>query len=1444
MVFRSIFVMLKRGFDVIGGNGESMISWDHFFTSCHRYYDNLRQDLPSPHETTSPFPTQPFSSQTSQRTCTITPHEVEGLRAVMQLVAKVAQYDDIACVAFYEDTHWSVCGILFGLMQCPVPIRLKGEIMAALSHMARIPDIALGLLQACETSQLLQSLPALGKPLGITAELAEVESREEQYPMTQGFIKLLSALSNLQGLGGGFTRYLLFVVESVFLPLLSRAYSRSEEKWEVASASLEFFNRLLSNYHPLPEHFQEKATTLHESSSSVVASSRKLPAFAFLQHIYHEGNFFKIVMQIIEQCITYLDTYITKHDLERTLVESAERALQLILNALELQEVFVSALRTSGSSLLITTLDKLLFGINPQTKRADYTINIARLITHNGSHPNLSLLAVQVISWLSFSMSHNQLVTVMMNSCNVATRHKITQGFVEVLDSACFESREADTEEPVISQCRLSIVRILVHSVDLPSPNMSQLLLFDAATNPSQANLQDPGVMGASRSCLHSVLSILSGQSTQPAAIVETPKLAEVCYQLIYRLAYNTETSEPVLRYLRSSHDFIYKHLQYLPFNTDDQVPTNTLMMQQSWLLKTAAIELHSLATKQQRTNAQRLLQVLFSQVKANTSITVNQSMNQSHLTTMMDTTSHSVSFLDTTSVQSSSALTVVRMLDIVDFSQAFPSPLNLDQFIPSVVEEGIKSCESTNEHGVVFCDVKMLHRMLETNLNTLGAEEMNRKRLAVQDMQNILQNVVVKNQMRDTLHAKLHLLTAWKHALEVALTSCPDDLLPRHTRQQVLFNIAQYLLKVTCNSEAAQELISPLAAVMLTLVIQIRSSLMESVDVDRSSISSQDQLLNVASTLATLQIVIKGILDWLLQSGINQKVRVHLYASLLHYLQLCQQNKKQSTGRGNHMTLRAAREDTYTRLNRENVKLLKDYGESFMDLICKDACSGQSICRVLAYGCLDCIVQMDVEQSWLQFMIKNGYINHIANSFLQEDEALQEYLLPNSGPSRAVYIYEQKMALLCSIVHSLGGARAIIDSGVLTQLASCSFLEVRPSPDYADIDALSPNRLSRYRQLLYPVLHLCSALLTALGAPSHHEVCALVLQFLLSHVTPIVTNVLKANDYDHESLTELKLVTEILCQTTGQDFSDVNLYPNIPQVVLMEIEGHLLRIQRQFLSLLPHYFVSDDFLMNIKSKLVTPEMFEKVNLLIHEVACNILTYCRVITIRTTGADSTVLFSPTLAESSDDVLMFADYGKPTMGILVQILRTVLTRFEKEKEKMSQLKYKLENVDNLSSQELKEFMDANTDVVQLSLSQEQKLVATTLKKSMQAKGKVLQCEQYILETALLLLWQHLDHYVTNAASTGSLNENILFPTKNQSRFEARRLQDISNVVYDDQQITTKTIARPRDIEQLKTELPTCMTDSFLKKLAEIEMKGSFVRPLVRRMQCVKLRLSKQ
>ena len=40
----------------------------------------------------------------------------------------------------------------------------------------------------------------------------------------------------------------------------------------------------------------------------------------------------------------------------------------------------------------------------------------------------------------------------------------------------------------------------------------------------------------------------------------------------------------------------------------------------------------------------------------------------------------------------------------------------------------------------------------------------------------------------------------------------------------------------------------------------------------------------------------------------------------------------------------------------------------------------GHSICRVLAFGCLDAILQIDNEHQWLQYMLNNGYVNHIAN--------------------------------------------------------------------------------------------------------------------------------------------------------------------------------------------------------------------------------------------------------------------------------------------------------------------------------------------------------------------------------------------------------------------------------------------------------------------------------
>jgi len=69
-----------------GGAGMGTVSWDHFFTSLNQYYVGLRQSVPHGgssfhHPATAP-PPAPRS---------ITPQEVDGLKAVLRLIATVVR---------------------------------------------------------------------------------------------------------------------------------------------------------------------------------------------------------------------------------------------------------------------------------------------------------------------------------------------------------------------------------------------------------------------------------------------------------------------------------------------------------------------------------------------------------------------------------------------------------------------------------------------------------------------------------------------------------------------------------------------------------------------------------------------------------------------------------------------------------------------------------------------------------------------------------------------------------------------------------------------------------------------------------------------------------------------------------------------------------------------------------------------------------------------------------------------------------------------------------------------------------------------------------------------------------------------------------------------------------------------------------------------------------
>ena len=65
--------------------------------------------------------------------------------------------------------------------------------------------------------------------------------------------------------------------------------------------------------------------------------------------------------------------------------------LQLMQATLEKQERFLSGLRETGASTMVSQLDKLLMGINPRSGKADHIVNIAKWVKWFGGKNGLEL---------------------------------------------------------------------------------------------------------------------------------------------------------------------------------------------------------------------------------------------------------------------------------------------------------------------------------------------------------------------------------------------------------------------------------------------------------------------------------------------------------------------------------------------------------------------------------------------------------------------------------------------------------------------------------------------------------------------------------------------------------------------------------------------------------------------------------------------------------------------------------------------------------------------------------------------------------------------------------------------------------------------------------------------------------------------------------------------
>ncbi|XP_046996965.1 nuclear pore complex protein Nup205 [Schistocerca americana] len=1415
----------RYAFSYLKNNSASNVSWNHFFKSLERYYSNLRQELPPTTDTV-------YQSRSYPRG--ISPQEIHGLQAVLDIVRTVAENDSVSRVALCENTQWQPLSILLGLVTCSVPIPLKADLLRTLAALARSPDTAITLWFNFETSQILSTIPSASsyQPRGVQTELEEIESRNEEYPLTRALLSLLDVLTDvpiprLLGLGTrapGFDPYLNFVINSVFLRFNTRIYKNPKEKWEVAKGCVKLFVKLLSQYEPQEEDFSPQYVDLQSGGSSQVNPP---PGYHLMVNLNSKTELLQRILFLIEEGVQMLDSFIPFPGKE-ALEASLESCLALLDRTLVLQPAFSALLSTACTPLLIPGLSRLLLDVNPRSGQTDYLLLITKYVTYNSWLPQHANTAVKILlAMTSQPSSQNQMVTQFTSTA--AMTAEIRQGFVECLEANEEESLNVDGEEvlSVQAQTKLTIIKLLQQCLCHPQPNLAHYLFgFDLKKNVKKTIFHHAGVKGTPRTCLHVMLSIMDAAVTSKTTLYMVPphpSLLETCYSMLYYLCANNNTREPVLNYLRTCSNFLARHLAAVRFGPEY---SSSELNQVAWLLKIIAIELRETAASKQIPHLTSLVDLLVREPSS------PQESTQEPVRTYKLIENEQYLFrpkgLGITQ-KPKSRQTLLVLLHFLDFQVPGISQPAWEFFEPAQISQLIAKCQISSVNGNLV-DVKKLHKRLMEQLQILQNTSNTAQRpLVMGEIQEVLKYAIRINKQRQRSSATVHYVDAWRQVIEVMFITAPLDVLPYETRQDVLLDAVQLLLWKVTSSQPTAKLANLSSGTLMLLLVNLRSCYKMQKKEDHTAAKQNELSMTLQTKSAVLDLILTNIIEWILRAGAKlQGLRANLYAALLNFLHMtCQNGVESYDEEPSEGSMFISRLDSskYRSFGTDAgpqhascLNIVRSFGESLIDVLCHDCTGGHDICKMLALSCIGLLIELDPHTNWIAYLSSRGYLKYIIDSLLDADEKLVAVLEPVPRSVSALYVYESKMAMLCRVAASHSGAEMLLEHGLMGCLSSMSIFDrhpdIRQSVPNLDVNIL-PSVTQRFLQILFPALDLCDSVLTSL-TPDNQSCCSQIHHFLLSHSVMVCTVLRAAGpSLPMPFLSEVARITGIIARCTNFDFRGTRDFSDV------EVSGQMQRIQKLMLTLLPRFVVTEKVLKDLGSQEAVTHFLQ--------TACHLALHTRNL-VASRGVDpraTVVVLRPSLGDRftpfdhhhARELQNIGEGGSPSLGVMVYQLVQTVSYQQKEAAALELLVRQKNSLSSMSGAELKQFLPEGASHVK-ALPTRRSIAAQELEKRIRRKKWEMKLIAFLLDNSLYLVWCHLDYYMLRAIP--------------RSRFGDSTSGVLSTLSEMSWQISAD------DVSNLKQSLVSVFNDSFSKQLIETKKDHSaiergFVEAMLRRIK---------
>jgi nuclear pore complex protein Nup205 len=851
-------------------------------------------------------------------------------------------------------------------------------------------------------------------------------------------------------------------------------------------------------------------------------------------------------------------------------------------------------------------------------------------------------------------------------------------------------------------------------------PTLSHWLLgYNTRAPLKETTFSDPTVDSTAQvGVLHILLELLKDPMT------DYPNLMEQCLHILATLCEDGNTADPTMRYLATSLDFFHtqldglstdflgpsRHLATQELDWQDADPLTSLrnfnlqnawimfarLHQRAWLLKMIALDLKRNAQHGHRARLQKTLRQLYD----------------------VPSMSHQFDEMDEQRMMKS-----LDILNSVDLSSGFDASPRPTSTLFDALD--VSAFLTTNERGCPVIDVRAAWATMLSIQRTQEGRNSNltqaQRDQTMRDMQMILKSWLEENYARELFFAQRNCLRAWKDMIGVTLSDECFQQLAADQRETIVYEHLQALLP-KMNAEDTSSLVAEDMAELVGLLVA------------KLATSRGEQGVHHVP-IDMLSPILQGILSATLRSDASGYMRGHLYSALLSLLQLTD---------GDHVGEKALVKTGTITSQITFLGLVTNAGDRLLDLLATDAMDAdEDVWKATAYACLDAICNLTFKfggrnDRILTYLTRRNYLGLFIMVLQREDSQLQTLMQQDAVDSlNPLYVFEQKMALFLRLAGRRDGAEKLLDSGIMEALARMGSLDLLPEIVTLRQDGIQGLN-TRFEQLLEPTLRLVNEIVGKMGG-DNVDVVRRVAIFIQAHQDTLA-NIIKDKS---SPLTTSGL--RLLELTTGL-FSHVAARPDL---VDKPFQGSA-SFQTLILQLFSRFTPDDSWKSRMQLETVSKRMLNGVlvvereaNFVAKEIVRNVLTYCEAITSRQFRPILSWNPSPPQVQEDNWALTTQVATTPSIGRLVNMMNDTSLELLRCQDEVVEWKTWLTR-DNIDLARINQFL---TGIGDLTATQKQRLALKHVEEWLTEGERLQEILFGIIERGMVLLYRHLDYYLT-------------------------------------------------------------------------------------------------